>query len=418
MAGPHPGCSRAVVVGLRVSLVAAALALGTVPSAVAAALSPSQAAKHVGETIDVVGTAESVVCSPMACLLSFEAGFSGLVVAIPGDAVAAFPDPEASYEGKQVRVHGRVAERNGRPRIEIRDPASISIKGGDARAGAAPAAVAGRRIVSTRSSVGQPAAAQGGPSGEEGEPAARSGATSVEGLEAETPTAAGAQAMGGAPEAAVVGGAPGSDLGATSASASAPGADVAEERYAGRSRSRLVTSGAPGSGAGARAYGAGGRVRVDVAPPAPASLSGEEAAARLGLPADDAVDDGGAPLGGAGEIALLRREIATLVERLGEVEGAIGELADRVAGLEDLAAPAIAERRARAESVGVAPVPAAGPPGLHRVRRGFSAKQVLRLLGEPLQVESNPNGQFTWRYDGGRVVTIDAGGEVISAIGF
>ncbi|MFM7142257.1 MAG: hypothetical protein ACKO2K_10145, partial [Alphaproteobacteria bacterium] len=75
--------------------VALVLAAG---AATAAPIAPSQASRHVGQSVDVVGNAESVVCSPMACLISFEAGFSGLVVAIPGDAVAAFPDPEATYE--------------------------------------------------------------------------------------------------------------------------------------------------------------------------------------------------------------------------------------------------------------------------------------------------------------------------------
>jgi hypothetical protein len=39
-------------------------------------------------------------------------------------------------------------------------------------------------------------------------------------------------------------------------------------------------------------------------------------------------------------------------------------------------------------------------------------------MGEPLHVESNPNGQYTWTYEGGRAVTIDARGVVLSAVGF
>ncbi|MFM8408746.1 MAG: hypothetical protein ACKOCT_00565, partial [Alphaproteobacteria bacterium] len=205
--------------------------------------------------------------------------------------------------------------------------------------------------------------------------------------------------------------------GTDDASAVPASAGRQEPAVATRSRSRLVPDAAAGTGA--TAFAGGGRVRVDVAPPKPAPLSAEDAAARLGLSADDSESvDGGAPLGGTGELALLRQELAMLSSRLAEVEGAIGELADRVAGLEDVAAPALAERQAREESVGMPPPRSGNLPAMHRVRRGYSAKQVLRVFGEPLRVESNPNGQYTWHYDGGRVVTIDAGGVVVSAVGF
>lgn len=402
---------------LRALVAAGALASLPVPSAAGAAISPGQVSKHVGESVEVVGIAESVVCSPMACLLSFEAGFAGLVVAIPGDAVGSFPDPETTYEGKEVRVRGRVAERNGRPRIEVRDPGSISLRGGGAsRSAAATGGEPARRIVSTRSTVARPE-----PVADAEVARAHADGTAADGglpggLEAEAPSTAG-------PRGGMVGTAGGVEQqGARSGRGAAASADPvlpdpggADPATPARSRSRLVPS---GIGAGGSSSSAGGRVRVEVAPPAPAGLSAADAAERLGLPADTVAIDDGAPLGGGGELALLRQEIAALVERLGEIEGAIGNLADRLAGLEDLAAPAIAERQARAESVGAPPLPASGSPGLHRVRRGFSAKQVLRLLGEPLQVEGNPNGHYTWRYEGGRVVTIDPGGVVVSAAGF
>jgi len=387
---------------------AAWLASGTLLVAAAAAaapIAPGQALQNVGRDVEVEGEAQSVVCSPMACLLSFEAGFSGLVVAIPGDAVAAFPDPESTYEGRRVRVRGRVGERNGRPRIEIRDPRALSIEGGVSRPAASPGE-AGRRIVSTRSSTRRaaPPAVVEGPT--PGVPAAPAGLPG--GLAAEAPDgAAPGKREGGVTVVAPAD--PGGDA--------RPIDDVEPVETSPRSRSRIVSGGPADGAGGTTSFAGGGRVRVEVAPPPAAPLSVADAAERLGLPsAQEALDDG-AEIGGAGEVALLRREVTLLAERLAEVEGLLGDLVDRLSGLEQIAAPAIAEQEAREASVG-APPPRRGSPALNRVRRGYSAKQVLRVLGEPIHVQSNPNGHFTWSYDGGRVVIIDAGGIVVSAAGF
>ncbi|HZR80715.1 MAG TPA: hypothetical protein VFD92_06440 [Candidatus Binatia bacterium] len=110
-------------------------------------VAPSDALSHVGESVVVEGHVDSVVCSPQACLLSFEPGFSGLVVAIPGDAVGAFPDPDATYESRRVRVRGTIGERGGRPRMEVRDPTAIELADGSGapppRPRPSPASVAG-----------------------------------------------------------------------------------------------------------------------------------------------------------------------------------------------------------------------------------------------------------------------------------
>lgn len=93
---------------------------------------PSEALEHLGESVVVEGQVDTVVCSPQACLLSFAPGFSGLVVAIPGDVVRSFPPPEATFESRRVRVRGIVADRGGRPRIEIRAPDAIELLEGAA----------------------------------------------------------------------------------------------------------------------------------------------------------------------------------------------------------------------------------------------------------------------------------------------
>lgn len=389
---------------------AAWLASGTLlvaASVAAAPIAPGQASRHLGRDVEVEGEAQSVVCSPMACLLSFEAGFSGLVVAIPGDAVAAFPDPESTYEGRRVRVRGRVGERNGRPRIEIRDPRALSVEGGGSRPVASPGE-AGRRIVSTKSSSRRAAAPEVAEGSVPGAPAGPAGLPG--GLDAEAPEAPTPGERGGGSGITVVAPAdPGGDA------RPVDGAEPVETST--RSRSRIVSGGPADGAGGSTSFAGGGRVRVEVAPPPAAPLSAADAAERFGLPSAQGGLDDGAEIGGAGEIALLRREVALLAERIAEVEGLLGELVDRLSGLEQIAAPAIAEQEARDASVG-APPPRRGSPALNRVRRGYSAKQVLRVLGEPLHVESNPNGHFTWSYDGGRVVIIDAGGIVVSAAGF
>src|SRR6188768_2925244 len=44
------------------------------------AMTPAETRDHIGEAVVVEGHLDSVVCSPQACLLSFEPGFSGLIV--------------------------------------------------------------------------------------------------------------------------------------------------------------------------------------------------------------------------------------------------------------------------------------------------------------------------------------------------
>ena len=107
-------------------LVALAIGILHPVAAAATAIRPADAAKHIGEEAVVEGPVESVVCSPLACLLSFEPGFSGLVVAIPGSDLSRFPDPRATFEAQRVRVRGTIIERNGRPRIEVSDPGAIT----------------------------------------------------------------------------------------------------------------------------------------------------------------------------------------------------------------------------------------------------------------------------------------------------
>ncbi|MEW6269432.1 MAG: cell division protein ZapB [Thermodesulfobacteriota bacterium] len=111
------------------AIIGPALALLTAcpPSALAEPIRAEDAAAHVGEEVVVEGHVSNVVCSPLACLLSFATDFSGLVASIPGDRVAAFPPPKATYDARRVRVRGMIHEKAGRLRMELRDPSQIDV---------------------------------------------------------------------------------------------------------------------------------------------------------------------------------------------------------------------------------------------------------------------------------------------------
>lgn len=350
---------------------------------------PVDAARHVGENVVVEGLVDSVVCSPNACLLSFEAGFSGLIAAIPGEVRGRFPDPESAWDGRRLRVRGTVENRAGRPRIELRDPSAVEVL----ETGARP---------STPGPGVRPAGAGVAVESAPGVAVSVTGGIDVGGSGASPGRAAPVRSAGPAvpPEKGDASGAARGDV-----VAAAPLSQAKAAEMLGRGE--------------ASGFGAAGReVRVETAPARGIAPSAAEAARRLGIEAeqDDLPTEDEAPIGDAGELALVRQDLAEIAGRLQALEAAIGEVAGRVAVLEEVAAPALAERDARAASVGS--MPSRGGPSLERIRRGSTARQVLRLMGEPDLVEANPRGQFTWSWGGGRAVTVDAGGTVVSAIGF
>jgi hypothetical protein len=304
------------------------LAAGLAPAA--SVLSPSEAGEHVGEAVVVEGHLDTVVCSPQACLLSFEPGFSGLVAAIPGDAVARFRDPEA-LEARRVRVSGVVADRGGRPRIELREPSALEVVDGSAAA----------TVLGARSTTA-------GGNAEGSRP----------------PSAAGAGAAGSTPERRV-------------------------------------------------------EVHVDGVAGA-ASLTPDEAGRRLGLAAPASA--GEAAVGADAEIRLLRQDLAAMSARLAGLETALAQLDGRLADVEQIADQAtIAEEGAGSAPSGGLPsyvVPGSTAPSLHRIGRGWTIQRVIRVLGEPMQVAGHPPGPYTWYYDGGRALTVNEYGRVVSAVGF
>jgi hypothetical protein len=142
--GGAPAPQRARSTPLRVVAVLATLLAWGAPSPVRAdVVRPEDAAAHLGEEVTVEGRVANVVCSPLACLLSFSTDFSGLVASIAGDDVARFPSPRESFTDRQVRVRGTIVERNARLRVELRSPEQIEViapSDGAVRVTAPPAA--------------------------------------------------------------------------------------------------------------------------------------------------------------------------------------------------------------------------------------------------------------------------------------
>jgi hypothetical protein len=118
---------QARLLSLLVMAIVGGLVVASAGDSRAETIRAEDAGAHVGEEVVVEGHVANVVCSPLACLLSFTTDFSGLVASIPGDAVGAFPPPKETYGARRVQVRGTIGENAGRPRIELRDPQQIEV---------------------------------------------------------------------------------------------------------------------------------------------------------------------------------------------------------------------------------------------------------------------------------------------------
>lgn len=102
-----------------------------------------RAGEFVGQKVVLEGFVERVVCSPSACLLSFDPGFGGLVARIGAPDLERFPDPQESYERRNVAIEGVVSSEGGRLRMELSGPDRI-------RVADLPGAAGRSRVVETR----------------------------------------------------------------------------------------------------------------------------------------------------------------------------------------------------------------------------------------------------------------------------
>lgn len=346
-----------------------ALALAAAPAR-AQVITPEEAGRHVGESVTVEGIVETVICSPLACLVSFTADYSGLAASIPGDVVSRFPSPRDTYANRRVRVRGTVVDRSGRPRIEVTDPAALQVVGGGS--GGAVTVERGPVVrVDPETSVVRVDPSAGG------ETAAEKPAETRPAANEELETAQSAEVAIPAPP-------------------PPPPAAGSGDTAAAASRSRVISPGVVSS-------------RVGGPRPAAPEPRGDSLVSRL---------NGGSADAAAVEARSLEQRVEQLQEENAHLAALVQELEARLATLE--------QTGGRGHGVNEADLPytpdyvVAGERStrLQTVKRGWSSERLLRAVGPPLNTVTEANGYMTWYYANGRAVTLDERGRVASSVGF
>jgi len=297
----------------------------------------------------------NVVCSPLACLLSFTSDFSGLVASLPSDSAAGFPPPKETYTARRVRLRGKIKENNGRPRIEVRDPGQIELL--DVAVG----------VGASRMTVARPPDDAPPPEAD-----AESGTDVVVAVQQPDLTEP----------------APVAEAYSDAAPLETPTPPHGGSRVIdpGRFERRL------GGPRGAR-----------------------EPAEGDGLVSDLRRGGGEATV----EIRSLREQVARLEETTRGLAETVAALQERLTVLEQTRAgwnPGVdpsALPETRSYVVSGDPSTRVQP-----IKRGWSSERVLRSYGAPLNTSTEANGYMTWYYGNGRAVTIDPKGRVSSSVGF
>jgi len=106
-----------------------AVALFVTTPAFAAALSPTEASKHIGETATVEGTASVYVSKGGTTFIDLggkgmSAPFTGVIFK---DHASVLPNAP-SYDGHTVDISGTIKEYRGRPEIIISERSQVSLK--------------------------------------------------------------------------------------------------------------------------------------------------------------------------------------------------------------------------------------------------------------------------------------------------
>lgn len=335
-------------------------ALFAARAAFAQVIAADEAARHVGENVTVEGDVATVICSPLACLVSFTADYSGLAASIPGDVVSRFPSPKETYANRRVRVRGTVVDRNGRPRIEVTDPAALQVVGSGGGASMTTSGSAAAPAVRVDPSASVKVTTDPPPIGDTGEGAAPADV----GVPPPPPVARAAAPSDGA---------------------------------AAASRSRVIDPGVVTSRIG------GPR------PPAPEPPRGESLVSRL---------TGGAADAAAVESRSLEQRVEQLQQENANLVAAVQELEERLTVLEQSGGRG---SNVNEEDLPVTPdYVVSGDPStrLQAVKRGWSSERLLRAIGPPVNTVTEANGFMTWYYANGRAVTLDPRGRVSSSVGF
>jgi hypothetical protein len=317
-------------------------------------ITPEEAGRHVGDDVTVEGEVATVICSPLACIVSFTADYSGLAASIPGDVLKRFPAPRETYANRRVRVRGTVVDRNGRPRIEVTDPAALQVVGGGGGG-------------AVKSSTG---------------PVIRVDPSASVKVTTDSPEGAAA-----APDSA-----------ATSDVVVPPPPPPPLVGDGGRApQSRVISPGVVTSRLG------GPR------PPA-AEPRGDSLVARLNRTGDAAAAVESRSL--EQRIEQLQEENASLTAAVQELQERLTVIEQtggiRGQGINEGDLPYTPDYVVAGDE----------STRLQAVKRGWSSERLLRAMGPPLNTVTEANGYMTWYYANGRAVTLDPRGRVASSVGF
>jgi hypothetical protein len=122
-----------------------------------------------------------------------------------------------------------------------------------------------------------------------------------------------------------------------------------------------------------------------------------------------------------------------ILNRLDTVLERVESLTERMVEMQQRLESVVAALDERTQALMVAaanPPPAPAPPAaysgpeprqweaMRTVKRGMSAGEVRRLMGDPLNVVPGGNGWTTWLYDGGASISFDGRGRAQSLAGF
>jgi len=86
-----------------------------------------QAGDHMNEEVVVEGRVVGVHCSQLSCLLAFEPTFNKFTAVVQAHDFDKFPPAELKqrYEGHQVRVRGKIIDRDKKPEIVVDTPDAL-----------------------------------------------------------------------------------------------------------------------------------------------------------------------------------------------------------------------------------------------------------------------------------------------------
>ena len=111
-------------------LVATFLSLGVLP--VCAEIAPSQARQFVGQSMTVCGAVRSTryafTWKGAPTFITLDTVQDDFAIVIWGKYLAKFHRPDFDYERKNLCVSGKIRNEQGHLRVEVKDPAQISIQ--------------------------------------------------------------------------------------------------------------------------------------------------------------------------------------------------------------------------------------------------------------------------------------------------